>query len=126
MNAVVLADTEGRIVAWDAGAEALFGHPAAEAIGRTLDLIVPPAFRDQHWSGFRRAMATGECRLDRAAANLPVLHADGAERLVPARFVFLTDGRGTPAGAAAVYAEPAGDEELWGPVLPRPAEERAP
>jgi PAS domain S-box-containing protein len=117
MNAVVVADTEGRIVSWDAGAERLFGHAAADALGRSLDLIVPPAFRERHWAGFRRAMATGECHLDRAATNLPVLHADGSERLLPARFVFLTDARGSAAGAAAVYAEPTGGEQAWGPIL---------
>ena len=63
-------------------------------------------------------MATGECRLDRAATNLPVLHADGGERVLPARFVFLTDARDQPVGAMAIYAEPAGGEQVWGPVLP--------
>jgi len=119
MSAVVVADTEGRIVSWDVGAEALFGHTAVEAVGRTLDLIVPPAYRERHWAGFRRAMRTGECRLDRAATNLPVLHADGTERLLPARFVFLLDARDQPAGAAAIYAEAAGDEQPWGPIRPK-------
>jgi PAS domain S-box-containing protein len=117
MSAMVVADTDGRIVSWDAGAERLFGHAAADALGRSLDLIVPPALRERHWAGFRRAMATGECRLDRAATNLPVLHADGGERLLPARFVFLTDARGGAAGAVAVYAEPVGGEEAWGPIV---------
>jgi hypothetical protein len=63
-------------------------------------------------------MASGECRLDGATANLPVLHADGSERLLPARFVFLTDARGGPAGAVGVYADAAGGEQVWGEVLP--------
>ena len=97
--AVVQADTEGTITAWNDGAETLLGHRAADAIGRSLDLIVPEAYRQRHWSAFRRAMATGECRLDRAATNLPVIHADGSERTLPARFVFLTDARDQPVGA---------------------------
>ena len=115
--AVVLADTAGRITAWDPGAERLFGHPAAHAVGCSLDLIVPPELRTAHWAGFHRAMATGTCRLDRAATNLPVLHADGSVRVLRARFVFLTDARDEPVGAAAVYGEPVGGEEAWGPVL---------
>ena len=115
--AIVLADTTGTITSWNHGAEVLFGHRAADAVGRSLDLIVPPAYREAHWAGFRRAMATGECRLDRAATNLPVLHADGGERVLPARFVFLTDARDQPVGAMAIYAEPAGDEQVWGPIL---------
>lgn len=117
-GAVVMADTTGTITAWSAGAERLFGHTAADAVGSSLDLIVPPELRDAHWTGFRRAMATAVCALDRAATNLPVLHADGDVRLFPGRFVFLTDARDAPVGAVAVYADPAGGEEAWGAVLP--------
>ncbi len=116
--AIVQADATGTITAWNDGAETLLGHRAADAIGRSLDLIVPDAYRDAHWSAFRRAMATGECRLDRAATNLPVVHADGSERTLPARFVFLTDARDRPVGAMAIYAEPAGGEQAWGEILP--------
>jgi PAS domain S-box-containing protein len=118
--AVILADTDGRITAWSGDAERLLGHPAGAALGRTLDLIVPPDHREAHWTGFHRAMATAQCRLDRAATNLPVLHADGGVRVLPARFTFLTDGRDVPVGALVVYADPVGGEEAWGPVLPRP------
>lgn len=115
----MLADTSGRIAAWNGGAERLLGHRAGDVIGHSLDVIVPPEFRDAHWTAFHRAMTTGECHLDRAASNLPALHADGTVRVLPARFVFLTDGRGAPAGAVAVFAEPTGREEVWGPVLDR-------
>jgi PAS domain S-box-containing protein len=120
VTGVVLADTSGCITSWDGGAEQLFGHRAADAVGATLDLIVPPDHREVHWAGFRRAMATGTCRLDRATTNLPVLCADGEVRLFPGRFVFLADARDVPAGAMAIYAEPVGGEEAWGAVLPVP------
>ncbi|MGH9185578.1 MAG: PAS domain S-box protein [Acidimicrobiales bacterium] len=45
----------------------LFGYSAGEAVGASLDLIVPEEFRERHWAGFRRAIETGECHLDRAA-----------------------------------------------------------
>ena len=115
--AIVLADVDGTIAAWSTGAERLFGHAAGDVVGRRLDVIVPEAYRDAHWAGFRRPMATGECRLDRAATNLPVLHADGTARVFPARFVFLADPRGAPAGALGIFAEPAGGEAVWGPIL---------
>jgi PAS domain S-box-containing protein len=115
---IVMADTAGVITAWSAGAERLLGHPAADAVGRSLDLIVPEAYRAAHWTGFRRAVATGVCRLDRQATNLPVLHRDGGLRVLPARFVFLVDARDVVVGAMAIYAEPAGGEEAWGAVLP--------
>ncbi len=115
--AIVLSDERGRITAWSDDAERLLGRPAADAIGQTLDLIVPPRYRDAHWAAFHRAMRTAECRLDRAATNLPVLHADGTERVLPARFVFLTDARDTAVGAMGIFADPAGGEQEWGEVL---------
>jgi PAS domain S-box-containing protein len=118
-TAIVVADTSGTITSWNEGAEVLLGHRAADALGRSLDLIVPEAYREAHWTAFRRAMATVECRLDRAATNLPVVHADGGERVLPARFVFLTDARDQPVGAMAIFAEPTGGEHIWGPILAR-------
>jgi PAS domain S-box-containing protein len=115
---IVLSDAEGRIRYWSAGAERLFGWTAAEAEGQSLDLIVPPDYRDRHWGGFRKAMATGECKADGAATNLPVVSKDGTVRAFPARFVFLRDARGQAAGAMAVYATPAGGEQPFGPILP--------
>ena len=116
---IVLADTDGVIAWWSAGAEQLLGYAPAEAVGHPLDLIVPEAHRTGHWAGFQRAMETGVCRLDRGATNLPVLHRDGSERVLPARFVFLTDARDAAVGAMAIYAEPVGGEEPWGAILPR-------
>ncbi len=118
---MVVADAGGRIVHWSAGAAELFGHAVEDALGEPVDLIVPPAYRDRHWAGFHRAMATGDCRLDGAATNLPTLHRDGTVRVIPGRFVFLVDPRGTPIGAAAIYADPAGGEEEWGPIIELPS-----
>lgn len=115
-TAVVLADRQGIIRSWDAGAERLFGHPPATALGQSLDLLVPEAFRERHWAGFRRAMRTGECRLDGAATNMPVKLASGTTGVFPARFVFLTDAHGHAAGAVGIYGAPSGGERPFTPV----------
>ena len=115
---IVVADTDGVITSWSAGAEHLLGHRAEDAVGRSLDLIVPPEHREAHWAGFHRAVSTGDCRLDRQATNLPLVHGDGGQRVVPGRFVFLVDPRDVVVGAMAIFAEPAGAEEAWGAVLP--------
>jgi len=115
---IVMADTDGVITSWSPGAERLLGHRADEAIGRSLDLIVPPEHREAHWAGFHRAIATGDCHLDRQATNLPVVHPDGNRRVLPGRFVFLLDPREVVVGAMAIDAEPAGADEAWGAVLP--------
>jgi PAS domain S-box-containing protein len=112
-TALVVADAAGVICCWDGGAEALTGHAAATALGRSLDLIVPPEYRQRHWNGFRAAMDSGRARFEGASANLPVLCADGMTRRWPARFSLIRDARGRPAGVAAVLVTPAeGDPQL--------------
>lgn len=118
--AMIMADCEGRIRYWNDDATVLFGYPAFQAMGQTLDLIVPEAFRERHWSGFHAAMTTHQCHIDRAAQNLPVLCADGQVRTFPARFVFLQDAYGLSAGALVLYSSPTGEEQPFTPVARGP------
>jgi len=57
-SAVIYADSEGRIGFWNAGAEVLFGHSAADVAGQRVDLVVPGEHRDKHWAGFGRAIGS--------------------------------------------------------------------
>lgn len=119
--AVIVADRSGIIRSWDDGATALFGHRPKNAVGASLDLIVPPEHRERHWAGFHRAMETGDCPLDRATINLPVVCADGTVAAFPARFTFLVDAHGRAAGAAGIYAPRTGDEQPFTSVQSPPA-----
>ena len=117
-SALVRSDPEGLIVEWDDGAEAFFGYSREEAIGQSLDLIVPEEFRDRHWAGFNKAIASGICRMDRATTNVPVRCKDGQIRPFPGRFVFLQDARGSVVGVIGLYARREGSEEPFGPIVP--------
>ena len=78
-EAVIAADEEGMVRFWNPGAERLFGYSSAEAIGRSLDLIIPERLRQRHWNGYRRVMATGEGRYgDGDLLAVPALRRDGA------------------------------------------------
>jgi len=57
-SAIIFADADGGIAFWNAGAELLFGHSAAEASGKRVDLVVPEEFRAMHWKGFHRAIGS--------------------------------------------------------------------
>lgn len=103
VHAVVMTDVQGRIVYWDDGAEALFGHAASDVTGRPVDVIVPPHLRDAHWSGFHRAMSSPEIK--DMAADLPALRADGEVREYAGRLLALSDGLGTGVGAIAIYTD---------------------
>lgn len=76
-DAVLVSDPEGTIVFWNGAATALFGWTAEEALGQSLDLIVPEPFRQRHWDGYRQVMATGETRYGGRTLEVPALHRDG-------------------------------------------------
>jgi PAS domain S-box-containing protein len=61
-DAVVVADAEGVIRVWNRAAERIFGYTGAEAIGQSLDLIIPERQRERHWQGYARVMASGETK----------------------------------------------------------------
>jgi PAS domain S-box-containing protein len=117
-SALVRSDRKGLIVEWDDGAEAFFGYTREEAIGESLDLIVPEEFRDRHWTGFNNAIASGICRMDRAITNVPVRCKDGQIRPFPGRFIFLQDARETVVGVIGLYAKRHGSEKPFGPIVP--------
>ena len=107
---MVLVDREGTIVAFADEAERLTGHRPDAVVGRSLDVVVPPDYRERHWRGFRAAMETGTARAEGAGASIPVLCADGEVRRFPARFTLVRDARGRPVGAAAALSEPRTDD----------------
>ncbi len=77
-EAVIAADQDGIVHFWNPGAERLFGYSCAEAIGRSLDLIIPERLRQRHWEGYWRVMATGESRYgDGDLLAVPALRRDG-------------------------------------------------
>lgn len=78
-DAIVSADSAGCITYLNRGAEKLFGHTAAEAIGRPLTLLMPERFHSAHGAGFRRYLATGEARVLGQTVELVALRRDGSE-----------------------------------------------
>jgi PAS domain S-box-containing protein len=76
-DAVVICGPDGVIRFWNAAAERLFGFTPAEALGSSLDLIVPERFRARHWAGFDNAIAAGQTRYDHDVLRVPATHKDG-------------------------------------------------
>ena len=76
-DAIVAADREGKIVLWNRAAERIFGFAQGEALGRSLDLIIPERFRERHWQGYRETMRTGVTRYGAEVLRVPALRKDG-------------------------------------------------
>jgi PAS domain S-box-containing protein len=102
-HAVVMVDASGVIRFWNAGAERIFGHLASLAVGRTLDLIVPEDFRQAHWTGFYRAIASGEAAAEGQPGPFPALCAGGEIRPVQGRLTLLRSAPGPVIGALVVF-----------------------
>ncbi len=103
-QAIVLADTAGTIRYWSHGAAQRFGFHESEAVGRTLDLLVPPEHREAHWRGFRRAIDAGHASVDGQNVPFPALHANGeiTERI--GRVTMIRSPAGAMAAVIVVFA----------------------
>jgi len=105
-DAVVAADRDGIVRFWNPGAERIFGYAAADALGRSLDLIIPERLRQRHWDGFRKTMATGESRYGEGdLLSVPALRNDGTTISVEFTITPLKDVSGRIVGIAAVMRD---------------------
>jgi PAS domain S-box-containing protein len=66
----ITSDRDGFILQWGDAYKEAFGYSADEAVGRKVDLIVPPVLRPLHWRGFNKAMTSGHLRWHRSILRL--------------------------------------------------------
>jgi PAS domain S-box-containing protein len=104
-DAVVIADVGGAITFWNDAATRLFGFTASEAIGRTLDLIIPERLRARHWSGYREVMTTGHTGYGDKLLEVPALRADGETISIAFTVTLLPGADGKPNAIAAVLRD---------------------
>ena len=109
-EAIVACDPNGIIALWNGGAERIFGYPAAEALGRNLDLIIPEKQRSRHWAGYDKTMATGETKYGDTLLKVPAAHRDGRRLSIEFSVALLRDAQGKVAGIAAVIRD---STERW-------------
>jgi PAS domain S-box-containing protein len=110
-DAVIFADPQGLVRAWNAAAEAIFGFTGAEAIGRSLDLIIPERLRKAHWTAFDRAMASGATRLGGRATLTRGLHKSGQRLYVEMSFAVVRNASGAIIGSVAVARDVTAEQE---------------
>lgn len=104
-DAIIYADREGRIELWNSGAVYMFGYSTEEAMGQSLDLIIPEKLRPRHWDGYRRVMATGSTRYGRELLAVPALRKDGARISVEFSMVLVRSPDGELSGSAAIIRD---------------------
>ena len=104
-EAIVFADRDGRIQLWNAGAETLFGYSALEAIGASLNLIVPERLQARHEAGYRRVMATGQTQYGQQLLAVPAVRKDGARLSIEFTVTLVRDPMGELLGVAAMIRD---------------------
>jgi len=104
-DAIIVADRDGVIRLWSSGAETMFGYGAEEAVGQTLDLIIPERLRARHWAGYRDSMATGTTRYAGRVLAVPAIRKDGESISVEFTIALLHEPTGTILGPAAIVRD---------------------
>ncbi|MDD2899460.1 MAG: PAS domain S-box protein [Desulfuromonadaceae bacterium] len=104
-DAILISDREGIISYWNSGAEQMFGHTAAEAVGQSLDLIIPENLRGRHWDGYHRVMASGETKYKTGLLSSPGIRKDGSRVSLEFSMVLLHDEAGQLQGCASIMRD---------------------
>lgn len=107
-DAFVCADADSRIILWNRAAEAMFGWSAAEAIGQSLDIIIPDRHRAGHHAGVARLRARGPSKLVGQTVEVPATCKDGQElpvELSLGMWPAESEGDEAPSGFAAIIRD---------------------
>jgi PAS domain S-box-containing protein len=104
-EAILISDAEGIITFWNSGAERLFGHTVTEAVGQSLDLIIPENLRGRHWDGYRRVMATGDTKYKTGLLTSPGVKSDGSRVSLEFSMILLRDAQNNIKGCASIMRD---------------------
>jgi len=104
-DTLIVADLTGAIRFWNPAAERLFGFTEAEALGSSLDLIVPERFRERHWAGYNKTMATGQTQYAHDVLRVPAVHKDGRPLSIAFTVGLLRSPQGNVTGILALIRD---------------------
>lgn len=81
-DAIVASDASGAITFWNPAAQRMFGYTESEALGQSLDIIIPERQQQRHWDGYHKTMATGQTKYGNDVLRVPAVHKDGSARSI--------------------------------------------
>jgi PAS domain S-box-containing protein len=100
-DATIFAGTDGMIQVWNGAAERIFGHTKEQAMGQSLDLIIPENFRDRHWTAYDKALEAKSTKYAGQALATRSMKADGTQIYVELGFEIIKNATGEVIGALA-------------------------
>lgn len=104
-DAVVISDASGAITLWNPAAERMFGFTPDEALGQSLDIIIPERLRGRHWDGYHKTMATGETRYGHDLLKVPAVDKAGRTMSIAFTVALLHSPQGEVTGIVAVIRD---------------------
>lgn len=104
-DALILCNNSGRILYWNPAAVRMFGFSREEAVGQSLDIIIPERQRQRHWDGYAKTMDSGVTRYGAAVLHVPALHKSGATLSIAFTVGLMKDEAGHVTGISAVVRD---------------------
>ena len=105
-DAIVVTDRRGTIRFWNPGAARIFGFAKEDAVGASLDLIIPERLRKRHWDGWEHVMATGQTRYGAGdVLAVPAITKDQRQLSVEFTITLIRDGDQRIIGVAAILRD---------------------
>ena len=104
-DGVIVSDAHGQIIYWNPAATRIFGFTEHEALGNTVDLIIPQRLRQRHNVGFAKSMETGTTRYGNDLLKVPATHKDGRTLSIAFTVAMLFDQDGQVGGVAALVRD---------------------
>jgi PAS domain S-box-containing protein len=104
-EAIMVCDAKGMITLWNAASERMFGFTQADAMGQSLDIIIPQRQQARHWEGYHQTMASGITKYGASVLRVPAVHKDGHTLSISFTVSMMHDARGQVAAIVAVVRD---------------------
>ena len=104
-DAVMVCDAQGAITLWNPACEYMFGYTAAEALGQSMDIIIPERLRKRHWEGYEKTMATGVTKYGHDLLRVPAVDKQGRSMSIAFTVALLLSADGKVQSIASVIRD---------------------
>jgi len=104
-DAVIVSDVQGNVTVWNPAAERLFGWTAAEALGQSMEMIIPERLRKRHWEGYDKSMQTGQTRYAHDVLRVPAVDKAGRAMSIAFTVFMLFGPDGKPNACGSVIRD---------------------
>jgi PAS domain S-box-containing protein len=104
-DAIMVCDAAGKITLWNAASTRMFGFTEAEAVGQSLDIIIPQRQQARHWEGYHVTMASGITKYGASVLRVPALHKDGHTLSIAFTVSLMRDDAGLVTAIVAIVRD---------------------